>query len=49
VSYMTFAVLVFTMPTVMPQIFMVVGAATAAAFSFLGHKFFSFGPKAQRA
>jgi putative flippase GtrA len=49
VSYMTFAILVLTMPAVMPQIFMVVGAVTAAAFSFLGHKFFSFGPKAQRA
>lgn len=47
-SYGTFAILVLLMPQFWPQVFMVIGAIAGAAFSFLGHKLFSFAPTTQR-
>jgi putative flippase GtrA len=49
VSYCTFAALLFASTGLAPQILMIVGAIVGAGFSFLGHKLFSFAPKARDA
>jgi putative flippase GtrA len=44
ISYGLFAALVLFMPRLAPQLALLAGAASAAFFSFEGHRLFSFAP-----
>jgi putative flippase GtrA len=41
-SYLVFALLISCLPALMPQLALMVGAASAALLSFEGHRIFSF-------